>query len=353
MMRFGRKLKRTTRQYIIVALICIIVIGTAAISTSVIMIGQIRGEYEYMLDEARQEMTENKKTVYIALSDVHTGEILSKDMVEKRTVYSAQPDESYISENELGKPAMMDIPEGTHIIKGMLAQQPVASPLREVEYDVIHIGANTVANDYVDIRIFYPNGESYIVLSKKSLKGFQPGTPLCYLWVDEEELLRMSAAIVDAGLYKGSGLFMTKYIEPNIQEASVVTYTPNVSVLSLIEHDPNIINRCSQILNKEVRKALENRLAGSFGIDVSAINWELMDKEIGYIPEMASEPLQEDSDVITHETADKTNEKADETEIKDNEVNAGYQEHMDALYFPELGKLQELGSEKSYVATEG
>ncbi len=64
----------------------------------------------------------------------------------------------------------------------------------------------------------------------------------------------MSAAIVDASLYHGSKLYMTKYIEPNIQEASIITYTPSVSILSLIENDPNIVNRCSQVLNKEVRR---------------------------------------------------------------------------------------------------
>lgn len=289
-MRFIRKLKRSTRQYIIVALICIIVIGSAAITTSVITIGQIREEYENMLNEAREEMNENKKTIYVAATDIKTGEILSEDKVEKRLVYSSQPIQSYITGDEIGKAVIIDIPEGTHILKGMIAQNPVSSVLREAEYDVIHISSNIEAGDFVDVRIFYPDGENFIVLSKKQIKGYQPDTAVCYMWVDEEELLRMAAAIVDAALYEGSKIYMTKYIEPNIQEASIITYTPSISVLSLIEHDPNIVDRCSQILNKEVRKALENRLAESMDLDVKIKHWDI-EGDVLYMPDYTGKTI--------------------------------------------------------------
>jgi len=317
-MRFFRRLKRTTRQYITVAFICIVVIGTAAIATSVIMIGQIRQEYEYMLNEARREMDENKNSVLVAISDIKTGEIISEDMIEERVVYTSQPEAGFITKDDLGKPAIIDIPEGTHIIKSMVAHKDVSSVLREVEYDVIHIGSHIEANDFVDIRIFYPNGETFVVLAKKQLKGYQPSIPICYLWVDEEELLRMSAAIVDAGLYTGSKLYMTKYIEPNIQEASVITYTPGISVLKLIENDPNIVNRCSQLLNIEVRKALENRLSESLERDVKGIYWDI-DGEIRYMPEAGDGQSDGVSDLQNYKEGTSTENKKivseDEREI--------------------------------------
>lgn len=389
-MRFIRRLKRTTRQYITVAFICIAVIGTAAIATSAAMIGQIRQEYENMLGEARQEMDDNKKTVLAALSDIKTGELLSEDMVEEKTVYSSQPGESYITKDDLGKAAIIDIPAGTHIIKSMVAKSDVSPSLREVVYEVFHISSNIEANDFADIRILYPNGESYIVLSKKQLKGYQPDMPVCYLWVDEEELLRMSAAIVDAALYTGSILYMTKYIEPNIQEASVVTYTPSISVLNLIEHDPNIVERCSQLLNIEVRKALENRLAESMDKDVKNINWDV-NGEIRYMPEAAVTPKnagnieenntisadninpQNDTKEKEIEAFDSMNEKNENTgfNIEENEFIAEDQPGFikdavteagadndnkeilaqpDISYNPELGQLRDLDY---FSATEG
>ena len=145
-----------------------------------------------------------------------------------------------------------------------------------------------IFNDTVDVRIFFPNGESYVVLSKKVMKEYVQETASVFLWMDEEEQLRMSAAIVDAALYPGAKLYVTKYIEPNIQEASVITYTPSLPILSLIEDDPNIVARCSQKLNKDVRKALENRLSDSMKTDVTAINWYVDSNTSARVPQTHS-----------------------------------------------------------------
>jgi hypothetical protein len=226
--------------------------------------------------------------------------------------------------------------------------------------------------------ILYPNGENFVVLSKKLLKGLQPDTSYCYLWVDEEELLRMSAAIVDAGLYPGSRLYMTRYIEANIQDPSIITYTPSISVLSLIENDPNIINRCSQVLNKEVRKALENRLARSMDIDVKEIQWDINGETI-YVPETKSDQLLEEGyfegidketdNILGYESKKELDKGKDIkyiTQDRENEKKADeqaeYQEKTEDLtdklenhirepkesYFPELGYLEEA----DYVVTE-
>ncbi len=350
-----------------VAVICITVIGSAAISTSLIVIGQVRDEYEHELKKARHEIEENKKTIYVALADIGAGDILSEDNVGLKIVYSSQAAESYITARDIGKTAVIDIPEGTHVVKAMLAESEVSQTLREVEYDVIYISPNIAENEYVDVRIIYPNGESYIVLTKKSLKGLQQGTPVCYMWVDEEEFLRMSAAIVDAGLYDGSRLLAIKYIEPSIQDKAVITYVPNISVLSLIESDPNIVEKCSQKLNKEVRKALENRLAQTCYADVRSVRWDVGDIY----------------GVYTSSTTgiENRNENNEENDISDGEAvpaesKSGYDEYMvpatdgqnsgghdnngidtykdeDGIYeyyFPELGALEKYHDDNIFYA---
>ncbi len=274
-MKFQRRLKRSTKQYMIVSLISIVVIGGAASVTSVIITGQIKGEYQTLLNAAYQDMKENQRIVYVAATDIYSGDIITKEMIEKKNVYSSQPQDSYITENEIGRTAIVGIPTGTQIIDTMISENDVSEKLRETEYQVINMNSNILTHDTVDIRIFYPNGESYVVLAKKEIKAYIPETVSVYFWLEEDELLRMSAAIVDAALYPGAKLSVTKYIEPNIQDESVITYVPSISILSLIENDPNICERSSQELNKEVRKALENRLAGSMANDVSTINWEV------------------------------------------------------------------------------
>ena len=274
-MRFKRRIKRSTKQYIMVALICIIFIGGAAALTSFIILGQVKSQYQALLNKARHDMEVNQKNVYIAVLDIPSGEVIKKEMVVKKTVYSSQPKETYLSVKDIGKLAVVNIASGTQILNSMVTDHDVSDKIREMEYQVINMNSNITKHDTVDIRISYPNGESYVVLSKKEIMAYTAETLSVYLWMDEEELLRMSAAIVDAVLYPGSKLFVTKYIEPNIQEASTVNYTPGLSILSLIEHDPNIIERCSQKLNKDVRKALENRLAKSMASDVTTADWNV------------------------------------------------------------------------------
>lgn len=269
-----RLMRRSTRQYIIVAIICILVIGGAAAATTFLSVNMFRLKYDTQLSAAMKELDMNKRVVYTAAADMKAGDTISSDKVRLEAVYSSQQAESFMEASEIGKTAVIDIPAGTLVVKAMLTDKDILSEFRELEYNVINISSNIDNNDAVDVRILYPNGESFIILAKKTIMKLIADTATCCFWLDEEELLRMSAAIVDAGLYAGSSLMVTRYIEPSIQEASVITYTPSLPILSLIEEDPNIVNRCSQELSRRVRKALENRLAKSMELNVSEICWE-------------------------------------------------------------------------------
>ncbi len=292
-----RKLKRTTKQYIIVAALCILVMGGAAMATSIIITGQIKDKYTLLLNNAYGEMAENKKTIYIADQDIAAGEMVTNENVLIQTVYSQQPIDTFITESDIGKVSIIPIMTGTQLLSGMLTDKSVTADQREMEYDVVHINANIVSNDTVDIRIIYPNGESYVVVSKKVIKGVQTESTTCYFWLSEDELLNMSAAIVDAGLYQGSRLITAKYVEPSIQEASIVTYTPSLQVMSLIESNPDIIEIYTQELNAEVRKSLENRLAASMKVDVSAAAWDVSNYE--FIDSNVTETVKTDEQPVT------------------------------------------------------
>jgi hypothetical protein len=287
-MRVRRRIKRTTRQYIIVALICIVVIGGAAVITSVILTSQIREEYNQQLSEVYKEKVMNQRNVYVAAGDIMKGDLITADNVKKMTVYSSQPEETYVGEDGMGKAALLDIPEGTHLQNNMLTEMAVTSELREVEYDVINVNTDLINNDTVDIRIFFPNGEDYIILTKKEIKGITADTGSCFLWLTEEEILRMASATVDAYLYNGAKIYTTKYIEPNLQVSSRVTYEPSVSTQLLIRDNPNILETATNELSKQVRKAMENRLAASLTTNVEEIEWELSPNSISEdsIPEV-------------------------------------------------------------------
>jgi hypothetical protein len=323
-----------------VALICITIIGSAAIFTSAVITGQMKEEYRALLNAAYQDMKDNQRKVFVAVIEINSGDIITKDMIEEKTVYSSQLQETYITKKGIGMTALIDIPAGTQIVRAMLTEDSISDELRETQYQVINVNSNIACNDTVDIRICYPNGESYVVLSKKIIRGYSAETATCFFWNDEEEILRMSAAIVDAGLYQGSKLITTKYIEPRIQNASEVNYVPSLQVLSLIESNPNIVVRCSQELNKTVRKSLENRLAASIGADVATADWNVSDYEFKAAKEVSPTDNKEGkilsvTPTVTPETGDLG---ASDTAIENAEL--GDSQTKDYLYYVKEGEIE-------------
>lgn len=274
-MRLRRKIKRSTRQYVVVVFICLLVLGFAAFLATFLISNSIRDNYQAKLDEYSQEMKDNQHAVFVATSDIKAGALITEENTDRRIEYSSQPLETLITTEDMGKVLLVDIPAGAHLLTSMVTDYKISTELRELEYIAIHLGSNVNKDDTVDIRINFPNGEDYIVNSKKIVRGLSQEAASCLMWLDEEEMLRMSAAIVDAYEYPGTKIYFTKYVDPLIQEPSVVTYTPSLSVLKLIEEDPNVVDRYSQEINKEIRKGLENRLASSFNMDVTQANWEL------------------------------------------------------------------------------
>lgn len=274
-MRLRRKIKRSTRQYVVVVFICLLVLGFAAFLATFLISNSIRDNYQAKLDEYSQEMKDNQHAVFVATSDIKAGALITEENTDRRIEYSSQPLETLVTTEDMGKVLLVDIPAGAHLLTSMVTDYKISTELRELEYIAIHLGSNVNKDDTVDIRINFPNGEDYIVNSKKIVRGLSQEAASCLMWLDEEEMLRMSAAIVDAYEYPGTKIYFTKYVDPLIQEPSVVTYTPSLSVLKLIEEDPNVVDRYSQEINKEIRKGLENRLASSFNMDVTQANWEL------------------------------------------------------------------------------
>lgn len=270
-----RKLKKTTKQYIVVALLCVLVIGGTATIAYLTMLNQMRNKYNALQEMAMQELEDNQRTVYVAKEGIEKGECITEENTEFLKVYATQPQETYLSANDIGKTVVINIEAGTHLISSMVTDNIVESDLREVSYQVINVNSNIVHNDTVDIRILFPNGENFVVLSKKLIKNESESIVEYFFWLTEEEIVRMSSAIVDAYLYQGTTLYTTKYIEPNLQEESIVTYTPSLATLELINNNPNILEIASNHLSSEVRKQLENRLALSNNTDVNKIDWDV------------------------------------------------------------------------------
>lgn len=245
---------------IISLIICILIIITAFIGTYFFYIKHMKEKFESEIDMANSIIEDNQKYLYITANKIQAGELITKDNIIKSKVFTNIKEEMLITEEDIGKALLINLDGGLPLCKTMLSHTVIEDDIREEQFNTFYLNSNLKENDYVDLRILYPNGEDYIVLSKKSIKNISLENSLCFMWLNAQEQLTISSAIVDTYLREGTKLYTTKYIEPNIQKKSQTTYIPSVEVINLIKSEPNILEIAKANLSEQIRIELEVRL---------------------------------------------------------------------------------------------
>lgn len=155
----------------------------------------------------------------------------------------------------IGKVLKIDTVPRTPVISTMLFEdEKMTDDLRWVETAVIQLPLRLQEKDMIDVRIRFPNGQDYIILSKKEIKSMQ--YPTIWAHMDEQERLLFSSACVDA-FVNGGQIYALRYIEPQIQNEAVPNYPANEQVMMLIEADPNIVKKADTALTRLVRTRME------------------------------------------------------------------------------------------------
>lgn len=258
-----RRIKKTTKHLILMAFLVIFSLITVLFMAVFYIKRETKNVYEIKLHEKELIIDENCRTAYIATCDIRAGDVVDEAKVEKRLTFSAQENELLLSDKELGQQALIDIPKGTHLSKFMVTPMSDIRDLREMFFREIELAGNIESNDMVDVRIRFPNGEDYIVLARKRVCLLDNSDHGCYLKLDEEEILRMSAAILDVSAYNGARIYTSEYIIPTLQPESIVTYVPGEEVMDLILNNPNILQVSYSDTLANSRKDLDNRLKGN------------------------------------------------------------------------------------------
>ena len=123
--------------------------------------------------------------------------------------------------------------------------------VRTQEYNMLVLPTELGPEDYVDVRLMLPNGQDFIVVSKKRV-GIPQTSDGTYM-ADT-----MSAAIVEAYKINGSKIYVTKYTDPGIQEKSIETFIPTQEIAELINSDPNIVTTAREALKARYTTGLKN-----------------------------------------------------------------------------------------------
>lgn len=172
--------------------------------------------------------------------------------------------------------AKVDMSANTVITGALIARadEKISDDLRIMEYNVLTLPVDLITGDYVDIRLQLPNGQDYIVVSKRQVTV--PVANGAYLSdtiqmnLTEKEILYMSCAIVENFQMKGSKLYAVKYTEAGIQEKAALTYVPSEDVRSEISENSNIVDKAIEGLGSRradiERQINQNSYGDSDGI---------------------------------------------------------------------------------------
>ena len=202
--------------------------------------------YKKQIDTAQA----NTRQAYVLKNDIKSGtNITLDDLVQVSALKDVIPTDYVtledITENTIAK---LDLTRGLVLSKAMIQESDakVTADLREQQYNMIVLPQYLEQDSYIDIRLTLPNGQDYIVVSKKRIKQITEDT----IWIDmyEQESLVMSNAIVEAYMMPGSKLYATTYVEPGIQANATPTFVPRAEVINLMNSDPNIVAEARQEL---------------------------------------------------------------------------------------------------------
>jgi len=219
-----------------------------------------------------EELNANSQTVYVAKTDIAKGEKITVDNVEMQPIYTGLDAYFYITAEELGSTAIVDIDAGVPVMYSMVTTEEIANDTRDYEIASVNLVTTQDANDVIDIRITFPDGSDYIVLSQKTIKSVDLENCVFSTNLNEEEILRFTCAMVDAYTTTGARLYTTRYVESNIQEQATPTYPVSETTKQLIAEDPNVVTVASETLNTSARLSLESRLGMLTTEQLDAVN---------------------------------------------------------------------------------
>lgn len=219
----------------------------------------LKQDLQEQTDVLNSQIAANNRSGYVALTNINQGDILQDGVnISMATFASGADVTTFATADCIGKQAVVNIPANTPITTNVVATE-MPKQMNERECTFINLSANLLKGDFVDVRILFPNGEDYIVVSKVAIQNPVIASNIVYLWLQEHEILNLDGAIVDANLH-GAMIYTTKYIEPEIQPANTVTYQPNEAVIALMQKDPNIVQEAAAALSVSARQSIEDRL---------------------------------------------------------------------------------------------
>jgi len=249
------RLKRTTVHYLILSTV---LIGGLALmlSFTYFAVSKLKEDYKDKESELNGQVKAFERMVLVAKADIKAGTLLCEDNLSIEKIVCEMGLESAPKSISPGMKAKVDIKQGDIITQALYVISDISSDMRLTGVEGIAPCIFLKEDDYVDVRISFPNGEDFCLLSKKRVRGMEEGIYIFEL--DERELICVSSAKVDLKRYPETIMYLVKYEEPEIQKKREETYIPNIESMALISSLK--LDNEERFVSDDKRLELEERL---------------------------------------------------------------------------------------------
>lgn len=163
-------------------------------------------------------------------------------------------DKGLTKESLVGRVVKSNVSMNTLVMDSLLykkGEEPTKDE-RLQEFNFLQIPSDLVENDYIDIRIQFSAGEDYSVLIGKKVEKYV-GENTIFIKMNEEEIMTMGSAIIEAYMQTGVRLYAVKYTDPATQlfNEEIVDY--------VAKYDYAVEKLSKEITDLGLRKAIAEK----------------------------------------------------------------------------------------------
>ncbi|WP_068695491.1 SAF domain-containing protein [Paenibacillus yonginensis] len=217
---------------------------------------RLEQQYSAEIAQFKQQTKATLTKGWVPSREIAAGQKILEDDLEPVELPKTSVPGNFIATKDriTGRTAKVELGANTLITESLLYEEE-ATPgdLRNREMSFVQLPNSLGKGDVMDIRIQFPTGEDYILLSKKKVNDLKK--PTLTVTLDEHEILMLSSAIVDAYLHKAS-IYALTYVEPGLQAKAIPTYPANQQVMKLLGRDPNLAVKAENYLNSQASRDL-------------------------------------------------------------------------------------------------